>query len=172
MTINFTPIVRPPWESHSRTREIDETLYANLEQTIDMDWQSYEYERDGVHFTKRSIVTFCHHLCQNLPTNGTILIITDSTLAWHLPTAMRTLRHYLPQGSEVDAVSGSGFVALAKDNAHFRSRLAKRRRRGERYAHILLMGGWNDMYTVCSETRLCNAVVSCVDEARRLIKKA
>lgn len=116
-------------------------------------WKTFEYLADGDHFTWESHLAFLTRLgevlTQNFSKKDRVLLITDSTVEHHESSLQATarLREYVP-GIEVDALCGSGFVALTDWNSHFRGRLA-RRLRGRRSAStewtaVVVMGGWND----------------------------
>ena len=142
------------WQS-PLTEAIDTELVrlGSVELTPRIAWQHFDYLPDGEHFTWKSHLSFIAHLGKVLQQHfsGTekVLLITDSTLEYHefSEQIATRLREYVP-GIEVDALCGSGFVALSEWNDHFRARLARRLGRRKRVRSpcttVVVMGGWND----------------------------
>ena len=137
---------------------------------MDVNWNSYQYEADGVHITAGSFESFCDDVAGMLrPHHGRWLVLTDSTVGWHdygdrgewTGWASGCLEAKLGRGSIVDAINGSGFTTPF---THFRGRL--RARRTERYDHVLFMGGWNDEHAPLRV--LEQAALGCVKVAGHL----
>lgn len=160
---------------HPELASVDTSLRHCGSHPIALNWSRYEYEADAEHFRATSVPRFCTDLVQALPLQGQrTLVVSDSTIGWHdwgddaqrSGWASALLASFLPPGSAVDAVNGSGFVAQSRANQHFRARLATRLRRGERYDMVVFVGGWNDRWhswtehAVCGCVRMANALLA------------
>ena len=132
---------------------------------LDVPWDTFALEEDGDHFTAEGAETFAHALVMTLgeATPRNTLVIADSTMG-HRPIPG------LPVSWEVDAVCGSGFVAMAWDDRHFRARLRHEALSPLHWDAVVFVGGWNDVrQTTHSISRVCAAAEACVARAARLI---
>ena len=123
----------------------------------------FALEADGLHYTRAGQVAFTRHLVDavvRLP--RPLLILSDSTIdhhnwdddgnwtGWANALLVDALRARGVDDVVVDAVRGTGFVAGADSNQHFRARLSRRWRTGFRGA-VLMIGGWNDEGCPCAD---------------------
>lgn len=155
---------------------LDDTLRRAGSQPIDLPWDQFELEPDGDHFTERGAIAFADalaaHVAPLLPRRSHMHILSDSTIdyndrdddgAWNGTATRRIVDAFASMGVHVrvDAISGSGFVARAREGEHFRARVP----RGQS-GHLLLVGGWNDVHAA-SLDRVCAAATACVNLAQR-----
>lgn len=155
----------PPWGPTHTFQNFDAGLRNEGSTEIPLPFESFEYEADGLHFTRSSQRRF-HRLLESTLTTlpRPLLILTDSTVDFHnweegdewSGWATSDLQSRLGEGVIIDAVCGSGFVAGALDNDHFRARLSYHLRDGFR-GTVLFMGGWNDLNisSTCASIRGC-----------------
>ena len=115
---------------------------------------------DKQHFTPSAQIdfedAFCAELNRKLKGNppSSVLVLADSTIGyydWKRNTwdgsASDRLAHRIKNMFDavvhVDSVCGSGFLARAKQNEHFRSRLSAARK-SSHWEVVVVVGGWND----------------------------
>ena len=73
-----------PWSVRPAFRTIDAVLSHTGSLPTDVNWDSYEYENDRIHFTKDSFEVFCEDLAEMLRCyDGRWLVLTDSTVGWY-----------------------------------------------------------------------------------------
>ena len=123
---------------------------------IDLPWDEFElYKHDSDHFTRKGYDRFVQAFAKALARTGLqrVLVLADSTIDYHNWNAttytgtanallIKTMRKH-GVDAVVDAVSGSGFVALHDRNQSFGHRLLRHRLRG--CPHVVVVGGWNDV---------------------------
>ena len=142
---------------------VDDALCALGAVPISLPWDRFELLPDGQHFPYHSQLEF--NECLSAALAGAIgslaspprriLVITDSTVGYGDFEGPRTGRasRLLEQSvhaatgipTTVDAVCGSGYVAMASSRLNFRRRVlnGKDGEDGEDGA-LVLVGGWND----------------------------
>ena len=143
-----------PW-SCDESAEMDATLEAAGSIPLDVPWSEFALEDDGDHFTEEGATAFGAALARvvrdALGDDAGVLVVADSTMG-HRPVPC-------PDAWDVDAVCGSGFVALAYEGQHFRARLRGVRDRSA----VVIVGGWNDVrQTSHTMSRVLSAVDLCV----------
>lgn len=158
---------------HPWLKQIDDVLSKNSRE-IDIDWNSCELEKgDSDHFTENGSKTFCYLLIKELSKYSDVKklhIISDSTIAHNdydgrvASTRLETELQKIGIDASVDAISGSGFVARAWADEHYRARVTRhlKSHKGENHA-ILFIGGWNDIHSGTSLNRVLTAVSSCTN---------
>ena len=161
-----------PWMD-VRLAALDDEL-SRHSAPIHVDWSHCELE-DADHFTHEGSLVFARLLVNRLLSRVTtrrLLILTDSTVDHNDWTG--DVRHgnasryietlFLERGihATVDAVRGSGFVALANDGLHFRPRLHQFMKMCTEPFNMLLVGGWNDISSGHSLERILSSVRSFV----------
>ena len=147
-----------PWTCAASAR-LDAVLEAAGSTPLDLPWSDFALEDDGDHFTEEGAHAFGAALAVavHAALGGTprVLVVADSTMG-HRDVPC-------PKTWEVDAVCGSGFVALAHEGQHFRARVVR-----EASDAVVLVGGWNDVrQTTHSMDRVCAAAEACVARALR-----
>lgn len=158
------------WRS-SFFEALDCSLEKNGFSLIDMDWSAYALlKHDKDHFTWKGLKEFVKDLSkaiESLP--GHVLVLSDSTLGYwdfshsneYNGKASHLLQSSLSSGkATIDAVNGSGFLALKEDGLNFRARRAVK---GDT---VLVIGGWND--ATFSIENVSNAVRAFVRPQRLL----
>jgi len=145
-----------PWTC-DKTFDLDAWLSESGSQRLSVandDWSGYELEPDGEHFTRESLPLFLKDLSASVAPSlqgSSWLLLTDSTIDHHNYTAKgehtgwasNLAREMLPGQCRVDAVCGSGFLAMASANNHFYPRMMQSV--GE-IRNVVLLGGWNDLH--------------------------
>jgi len=154
-----------PWACEDLER-LDAALADAGSVALDVPWGTMALEDDGEHFTAEGAAVFGAALASALPAAGgkRVLVLADSTIG-HRPIPG------LPASWHVDAVCGSGFVAMAYEGQHFRPRLRRvALRGGESWDAVVFVGGWNDVHqTAHGLDRVCAAAQACVARAARLV---
>lgn len=166
----------PPWRS-AHLDVVDASLTKCACEGMTLDWTSYEYEGDGVHFTKSGASAFGDDavaaVMGRCPRARAVWILADSTIDHnnYNESGERTaladdaiVARFAEHGvaATVDAVRGSGFAAMSAEGQHFAARLSALRRRGASPPDaIVFIGGWND------EGRATDAVEAAVVGACR-----
>lgn len=159
-------------------RRIDERLENTGSLPVRLNWDGIEMD-DPDHFTDAGAHVFASRLAEEVAPHvqtPTIHILTDSTVDyndWSMEgeydqkSSHTIIRAFHDRGisATVDAVGGSGFVAGAKYNKHFRTRLSRHMTTVHAPTTILLMGGWNDAFSGHSVTLILDCITSCVNIA-------
>lgn len=157
---------------------LDATLCAAGSVPLSLPWWNLTFLPDGEHLTPASQGRFDTLLIEavapQLQPGASVYVVTDSTVAHHdheyHGSASRSLEraflaHPKAIRATVDAVCGSGFVALASERQHFYHRLSRvcgRGRGRSGYDHLLFVGGWNDVHEDCPVDVLLCTAASCV----------
>lgn len=172
-----------------RQAALDVCLAACGSTPVDLPWDTFPLEEDGDHFTRAGLCTFARSFARGVaPCAGErVCVIADSTIGhhdydaewnytgWASDAVARALRDAGAGEVRIDAVCGSGFVALAHEGAHFHSRLMAYARawRGAEHAApptaVVFVGGWNDARGTCSVERVCGCAHRCVAAAHRIV---
>lgn len=128
--------------------KLDFALSHNSVELVDVPWQSYALlKHDCDHFTWRGFQRFANDIAARIRCmHGTVLLIADSTVGyWNdasISAATDYLLQQLPQGKLiVDAVNGSGFLAMRDCDLDFRRRI-----RRHNFDTLFIVGGWNDVH--------------------------
>lgn len=178
-----------PWACENLTR-LDATL-ASGSTPLALPWDTFELCGDGLHFTGPGFVAFASAFTALWQGTGVrrLILVTDSTVdhhdydahgAWHgRGTRYLTskLKAHVPEVI-VDSIGGSGFVARADVNEHFRPRLRRHLANvdGAETAEtaVVLAGGWNDLgYDPWSRVLECaTACVTLSTSARHAARRA
>ena len=157
--------------------ELDHALVASGSVPVTLDWDSGLSYDDPDHFTTDSSNAFVERLANCtaplLREVRAVHVVTDSTIDYndwvdgiHTKHASnRLIAAFARRGvrASVDAVSGSGFVARAREGEHFHQRVSHWIRTGNRNdTALLLMGGWNDVASGHHVTRVRDAAAKVV----------
>jgi hypothetical protein len=165
------------WEDES-LRRIDAHFSSLGSTEIRLNWDGIEMD-DPDHFTDAGSDVFRKRLVKTvLPyvTTPTLYILTDSTIDHNnysdegnchnrASTQLTTLFRSHGICASVDAIRGSGFVARAYANEHFRPRLIAHLANTPSSTTVLFMGGWNDITSHHPVDRILNSISSCVSIA-------
>ena len=139
MKVLHTKVDVEPFGPDSAYASIDHALRAAGSTEVVLDWTAYQYEPDGVHFTRESALRFCSDVADAVKGEEVVHLVTDSTLGFH-PGVDEHMASLLKEGSSVSCVNGSGFVATSRLGTHFAARASD----NERATCVLFIGGWND----------------------------
>ena len=142
---------------------------------------AFELCTDGMHFTEKGFERFARALARSLAhalarvtyssSTLAVAVVTDSTVGhdgerWAPRLAAAIRRFAGVSRVTVDAVCGSGFVALRDENLHFGARLRSHLPRDEQATVVVVfVGGWNDVRDehrdeACDEAKNCMALIS------------
>ena len=147
-------------------KSLDDGLIRAGVRLIDLHWERFELlSDDREHFTWDGLTAFAANLADAMKAelrdvSSELHIISDSTIDyWNYDcdgsydgkADACVVRAFENVGikATVDAVNGSGFIALRKMGAHFRARKS-------RASVELIIGGWNDRHY--GTTHTVNAV--------------
>ncbi|RPF81763.1 MAG: hypothetical protein CBC65_001870 [Rhodothermaceae bacterium TMED105] len=164
------------WQGSEILQLIDERLIEAGSNPIFVDWDGIEMD-DPDHFTNSGAVLFASRLVDKVAPcvkTETLHVITDSTVDYNdwsengvytRESSKNIIDAFRKRGitATIDAISGSGFVARAVYNEHFRKRVVSHLTTTPLQTTILLMGGWNDVTSGHPITRILNAIASCVN---------
>lgn len=168
----WTPVDIHVWRG-SVAQQIDDVIASSHDtQSILVPWDTYRWNSDNIHLTDSSFVIFIRDLLEGVlrvvrddPTRASpLLIISDSSVDYYDGGADTIEDIFAARGIEcrVRAVCGSGFVQRSDEGYHFLQLLRDACADGFSPAHILVIGGWNDISTYSSDIilpvvrRFCN----------------
>lgn len=168
-----------PWTS-AAAAHMDATLNSLNSTALRVHCADLPLE-DGEHFTWRGYCEFCKRFAtatQHIaPAGGTLRVYADSTIDYHNWDDDYETRHgaadtYLHRTFgergrciSIDAVCGSGFVALSP-RQHLATRVSRDRRAGVIGPRdvVVLIGGWND--TAHDPRAVQHAIRGCARQTR------
>ena len=134
---------------------IDNELLRLGSVPLHLRWETLKLLPDGMHFTRPSQIRFTKLLgaeLQKLHLASPIHILTDSTIGyydysingsytgWATRSIKQDLESLLNVAVTVDAICGSGFVAMAHTSNNFKARISHI----PEGSSLVLVGGWND----------------------------
>jgi hypothetical protein len=146
---------------------------------LNLDWKSFRYIRDGIHFTRDGYQRFSTSLAQlvkkALPHKdiNEIYIFADSTVGHGGSEANLVITKAFEAQhlhATVDAVCGSGFMSMHESGQHFYPRVKRQLQRVEDPSRtaVLLIGGWNDVWHPFTFKNISYAV----DGILRIVRKS
>lgn len=160
----WTPVDIHVWRGDA-ARQMDDTIASSHgAHPIHVPWNTYRWSDDNIHLTDSSFVLFIRDLLEGVlqvvrhnPTRASpLLIISDSSIDYYDGGADTIEDVFAAHGIDcrVRAVCGSGFVQRSDEGYHFSQLLRDACDDGFSPAHILLVGGWNDIDAYSSDVVL------------------
>lgn len=167
------------WRGDPFQKRMDLCLEGEGSKPLDLEWDAFPLEEDGDHFTREGMKEFARSFARAVrPVRGErVIVLSDSTIGHHgeegTSFVARALRREGAREAIVDAVSGSGFVAMAGSGNHFYPRLSHIARNLSSSFRsgtaVVFVGGWNDARQgEIGEDMVCECAKRCVNMGKRV----